>query len=314
MPSPPSIENLTATSSAATLWRLGGKLHVVVAVKASFDLVLDGPMVPAPPSPIAVADRVPYRPGTDVSFVGRAYLEERTGSAKLGLYADEALASPVLVKAVAVRQAEPDPTGVPLEHDASTFVPEAALAPIPPDWEVRQRLAAQRPEGWLLEQVVEVEDDFDWAFFRSVPTDQQCDFLAGYEWVVLDRLVRSAPTFKTQLPQAKAVMRVMTPTAMGGPIPLESRIDTLTIDGEAGRCEVTWRGSFSVDDEAALKGMAVFAGVELGGKQLSAWPSNTGTLGESLAPELAARSRPGRSEAAPAVASPPAPAPPAMAP
>jgi len=78
--------------------------------------------------------------------------------------------------------------GNPIESPRHLGLP-AGFGPIPCHWQPRLKLAGTYNEAWQQERQPLVPDDFQDAYFRCAPTDQQCDwFLQGGEEVVLRNL------------------------------------------------------------------------------------------------------------------------------
>jgi len=145
----------------------------------------------------------------------------------------------------------------------------AGYGPISWYWPARKRLLRGHPRQALEQRVIELPDGFDVSFFQAAPEDQRIPFLAGDESILLQGLHPSNPSLETRLPGARAMARVYTKSGMGRPFPLVA--DTLSIDGDADQCSVTWRGSFPVTSEDALADLCVAAGLEVGGSPVE-WP------------------------------------------
>ncbi|HVY46855.1 MAG TPA: DUF2169 domain-containing protein, partial [Minicystis sp.] len=165
-------------------------------------------------------------------------------------------------------------TGEPAVLDPFDDRRHAGYGPIGAAWPARKRLLGAMPRKALDANVVELPDDFDFAYFQAAPADQRVRFLRGDEWIVMDGLHPTVPRFRTQLPGARGLARVHGLSRWGVPEgqPLALHADTLRIEGEEQRVTLTFRGVFPVADEEALGAVHVVAGVELPGEPL-AWPT-----------------------------------------
>jgi hypothetical protein len=248
-------------------------------------------MTQAAPTPLALDELAPFLRDADVSFVGNAYPEKGSRTTtRLALFADDALTVPRLDKRVVVAATDDDHPAVPLCHDALGADTSRAFAPLPEGSAARKSLLGLLGPDWRSGPEPEIDEAFDWRYFRTVPSDQRCALLQGDEWLVLEHLDPEHPLLKTQLPGAKAVLRVLLPGAVGGPLPLGARADMLLVDGAQRCCSVVWRGSFSTPETMRLQDIRMWTGVELPGTASMPWPSGIGQLPPSLAPEAAAKS------------------------
>lgn len=157
-----------------------------------------------------------------------------------------------------------------IQHPPNTAMPvePAGFGPIPMSWPVRARLFPNL-EPTLAQPWFELPPHVDLAHFHAAPFDQRVDFLRGTEWIVLERLHPRLDAFATGLPGVRGVARVY--TRSGEEHALQLRADSLWVDADNERCTVTFRGSFPVPNEDALKLVAIAAGYETDASP-AAWP------------------------------------------
>lgn len=148
-----------------------------------------------------------------------------------------------------------------IQHPTSAAMPvePAGFAPIPAAWPVRDRLFPNL-EATLAQPWFDLPPHVDLAHFHAAPFDQRVDFLRGNEWIVLEKMHPRLDMFATALPGLRGVARVYTRT--GEEHALQLRADALWVDADNERCTVTFRGSFPVPTEDALKLLAIAAGYE----------------------------------------------------
>ena len=245
------------------------------------------------------SDRAPYLGSADVMFTGYACSTQgpvRSMQVRLGVYRG---ATPLLDKMLLVHSAEPfermpvvyerafgggpeNPFGV-----GSGGLPEVpnilhphdpervgGFGPIACRWPLRKRLLGATPRRALEAPIVEIPDDFQWAYFQAAPADQQIAFLQGDEWILLGGLHPTHARLRMRLPNARGLARVHGLSSFGVPEGhgLVLVADTLHIDGAELACHVVWRRSFPLPDEAALEAVRVQAGVETLGRPVD-WPA-----------------------------------------
>lgn len=157
-----------------------------------------------------------------------------------------------------------------LQHPPNTAMPvePAGFGPIPMSWPVRARLLPNL-ESTLAQPWFDLPAHIDLAHFHAAPFDQRVDFLRGTEWIVLERMHPRLDVLATGLPGLRGVARVY--TRSGEEHALQLRADSLWVDADNERCTVTFRGSFPVPNEDALKLLAVAAGYETDASPAT-WP------------------------------------------
>jgi hypothetical protein len=149
----------------------------------------------------------------------------------------------------------------------------AGFGPIAASWPARRGLLGEMPRKLLKAPVVELPDNFDWAYFQAAPADQRVDFFRGDEWIVIDGVSPTRPRVRTRLPGARGLARVHGLSSFGiaEGQSLTLHADTLRIDADEERCTLSFRGVFPVPRDEALDALYVAAGVELPGQPI-AWP------------------------------------------
>jgi uncharacterized protein YjbI with pentapeptide repeats len=149
----------------------------------------------------------------------------------------------------------------------------ASFGPVSRWWGPRRRLLGARAAEAVSGANADIPDGFDWRYFHAAPADQQCEFLQGDEWIVLDGMHPTLPRLQTRLPSVRAqalwLAAGATSYAEGRPVQLVA--DTLLIDADRQICSLLWRGSFAVEHLDALQGAQILAGLEMPGYPM-AWP------------------------------------------
>ncbi|WP_437893228.1 DUF2169 domain-containing protein [Sorangium sp. So ce124] len=291
-PSPRVAVTPLGPSAAATVcFRLRGRLHVTVVVKATFALVPEGRMSLVAPDPIAAeeqpdpsgqrlqvaSDLAPYLDPCGVVVTGHAELPP-------GFSSPHAMVRLTVVQDGQLRidkQAQLD--GSARVGPARSHVRIDGLGPLPRTSPLRSRLLgavdARRVHGALLD----IPEGLDWSYFQAAPMDQRIPALRGDEWIVLGGMMAQRPKLRTQLPEARGVARLyrqkLASPRAGEPISL--RADTAHIDVDRRRCSVVWRGHTPVE-EAEIESLRVLAGVELPAQPI-AWADPFAAGGASAA-------------------------------
>ncbi len=145
----------------------------------------------------------------------------------------------------------------------------AGFGPLGRSWPSRKHLLGKTPRKLLDAEIARIPDDFAWAYYQTAPADQRLARLGGGAWILLQGLSAAAPLVRMRLPDLRGLAYVDGTSDEG--LWIELALDTLHIDGEASRCHAVCRGSFVVEDEAALARIRIVAGVESHGVPL-AWP------------------------------------------
>ncbi|WP_437882279.1 DUF2169 family type VI secretion system accessory protein [Pseudomonas sp. LRF_L74] len=129
--------------------------------------------------------------------------------------------------------------GKPIDSPHGNFEP-MALGPIGRHWAQRIGFAGTYDDAWLADHFPFLPPDFDSRYYQAAPADQQTDYLKGGEDVLLLNLTRQERAgFK--------VPRMEVPVTFflkkGGHETLAAVIDTLLVNTELGKVEITWRAS-----------------------------------------------------------------------
>jgi uncharacterized protein YjbI with pentapeptide repeats len=301
---PVAVTPLPGSDAAALVWRYRGRLHVTVIAKATYALLHEAPMRPIGPQPINRADvhhgkhparsvryasdLAPRLDRVDVVFTGHAHVPSGPRQRVTVQLAVADGQRTVLDKELVVS----DPSGfqrMPLVYERAlggigsqanplgakdpTIVnpidpsKPGCFGPIGRAWPSRRRLLGSAPRGALDAPIMELPDNFAFAYFQAAPADQQLATLRGDEWILLGGLHPSMPVIRTRLPSAYAAARINGLSAAGVPegreLPL--RLDTVQIDGDEQWCTLVFRQAFEVPDEHALGAARITAGVAVSG-------------------------------------------------
>lgn len=262
--SPVEIVPVGPATVAARLFRVDGRLHLTAIAKIRMRFTPDAAMRPTDPTAIVIRDVVdddtgegvvasevvPYRPGTDVLFRGRAHVAGGKPQTPVRLVV-----------------AQPVALGGPLE-EAAVLVDKtlcafevAGFGPVPSRARERSGLLTAEERGRVERGLPELWNGMDFTYFHAAPRDQRAPHLRGDEWIFLERLHPSMPRFSTCLPR-------LTPTAVvrapkGKRVPVAMKIDTLAIDGDEQTCEVVARGAFAIGSETDLQWISLEVGYDL---------------------------------------------------
>ncbi|MFO0758397.1 MAG: DUF2169 domain-containing protein [Byssovorax sp.] len=295
------VTALDPLSAAAFPWRSGGALRLTNAAKASFDFVHEGEARMGAPAPLAQQDRArgaaaaldeasemaPHLPSCGVTLRGHATARGAPTpvvNVSLGVYRGRWLVHKRLVVRGEVGPAGPAPfTSVPLVYEralggpgvqanpAGTASPNivnpadprvpAGFGPIPPTWAPRALFAPRAPAPSF---PAEVPADLDPRYFHAAPPDQQCDYLEGGEYVILEGVHPTHEVIRTRLPALSASARVWLPSPSGGP-PVEQPVrmvaDTLSIDADAMAISLVWRGQIELPFTEVPRSLSILVGL-----------------------------------------------------
>ncbi|HYH94573.1 DUF2169 domain-containing protein [Hyalangium sp.] len=144
----------------------------------------------------------------------------------------------------------------------------AGAFPIPPDWKSRLKRAGNYDKKWLATRWPYFPEDFDGSFFNAAPEDQWIEgFWKGDEEIVLQNLHAQHPVLRTRLPALRA--RVLLQEKGTGLREVPLRLDTITVDADAGLAFVLWRGMVEVKTETLEEVDSLFVAHEPLGAPLS---------------------------------------------
>ena len=129
--------------------------------------------------------------------------------------------------------------GKPVEKPDGKYRP-MALGPIGRAWEPRYKLAGTYDQKWLDDVCPFLPADFKDEYYQCVPRDQQIPYLKGGEEVVLVNLLPSG-TLRFQIPELQIPVSFFHKDS--GPAEIPAVCDTLTIEPDLGRYQMTWRST-----------------------------------------------------------------------
>lgn len=155
----------------------------------------------------------------------------------------------------------------------------ASLAPIPASFPCRKRLLGDWPRSGLSDRIIALPDEFDWSYLQAAPLAQRMMSMPDAAWLTLEGISAEQPRIQTQIPALTALARVHASDGEPSPVPsdLQLRLDLVHVDGDQRTCQLVFRGSFPVQDDAALTRLLVFAAIEPTGADI-AWPSRDSDL------------------------------------
>ncbi|MBI4954657.1 MAG: DUF2169 domain-containing protein [Myxococcales bacterium] len=209
-------------------WRQQRVLSVCVVVKLAYALGADGQLAPTAAAPVDPADLTPYREAVDLVFAGP--VRAGAGSARLALLRADAALVDKRVPRTAGREG-------------------AALAPLPPHDPARAAWLRGQPPPALANGILELGAELDRRFFQSAPPDQRVAELAAGDQLLLEGLHAGSERVLADVP---TVAPVVVATLGQASHTVAMRCDELLVDGARERCELTWRGSFTVPDVQSL--------------------------------------------------------------
>jgi hypothetical protein len=110
-------------------------------------------------------------------------------------------------------------------------------------WQPRVRFSGTYDENWLDNIFPFLPPDFDNRYYQAAPPDQQMDYPAGGEEVILENLTPSG-YLSFQIPKVKVPVRYYRRDQED----FEARavIDTIMIEPDLGRLTMTWRSSLAL--------------------------------------------------------------------
>lgn len=145
----------------------------------------------------------------------------------------------------------------------------------------RVGFAGRYDDAWLAERFPFLPADFDERYFQSAPADQWTDHLRGGEEVLLLNLTgEERAAFRVPRREVPVTFFLK----KGGHETAQARIDTLLVDCDARRVEVTWRIR-----RPLKRNLFEIAQVLVGSKSAAWWRARE--LGKDYYPSLAALAR-----------------------
>ncbi|GAA0358959.1 DUF2169 domain-containing protein [Bowmanella denitrificans] len=143
-------------------------------------------------------------------------------------------------------------------------------------WPQRARYAGTYDQNWVDTVFPFLPDDFNEAYFQAAPTDQQCPYLQGGEWVELHNLT---PTGLTRFQLPSIAVPVVFFKKRDEDHHTQAVIDTLLIEPDLGRFSLVWRVS-----EPLKRNMFEIPQVLVGRMSKAWWRART--LGKTYYPGL----------------------------
>ena len=126
------------------------------------------------------------------------------------------------------------------------------FGPIAPGWPTRLAKLHHHGAGWSHREWSRqpLPENIDGGYFNAAPPDQQAEGLRANERIILENLHPQHARLVTSLPGVRPRAAI----ERRGDVPEQEiplRCDTLSIDTDRGRCSVTWRGQFALDQPFA---------------------------------------------------------------
>lgn len=213
---------------------------------------------------VPVADNPELRDSHPANPCGRGWYPKSTGTAAI----------------VGMPMPNTEMLGQAVDSPHGDFTP-MALGPIGRHWPPRLGFAGTYDDAWLADCFPFLPADFDNRYYQAAPPDQQTEHLQGGEDVLLLCLTRQERA-GFQVPRQQVPVTFF--ITGGGHETVQAVIDTLVIDTDAGKVEVTWRAS-----RPLKRSMFEVAQVLVGSKSTAWWRARE--LGKDYFPSLAELSR-----------------------
>lgn len=265
------VSTLAQVAAGAFAWHIAGATRVTVIAKATFEIVPSVAARLTSPEPLraddvydstgqilcAATEMVPHIPNAGIVLSGSAYIPAGADriTVSLGIHRYGWLVH----KRVVVPSHHRPPTTEP-----SIRVPlaSAGFGPLSPTASPRREMTPHivaHPSG-----VPQVHPNVDFRYFQSAPPDQQCVYLEGDEWIMLEGVHPSLSLVRTQLPSVRAEARLWLPaTAESAPSERGLRLvaDTVLVDTDRMLLQMVWRGHIEVSRAEAPMGMTAYVGL-----------------------------------------------------
>jgi len=127
--------------------------------------------------------------------------------------------------------------GVPVKDPTREYQP-MSFGPVGRNWHPRVTYAGTYDQRWLDRQAPFWPKDFDYLYFQSAPADQQINYPAGGEEVVLWNLT---PQGVARFPLPSVNMPVLFLPHRSKDQQIDADLDTVLIEPDFGRFMLTWR-------------------------------------------------------------------------
>ena len=162
-----------------------------------------------------------------------------------------------------------------------------SFGPVGRGWEPRYKLAGTYDDAWLDEVFPFLPADFDEAYYQAAPADQQIPYPRGGEDVALLNLT---PEGRTAFKLPRVEVPVVFFRRAGGREETDAVLDTVLIEPEARRLQLTWRASLPL-----RRDLFEVAQVLTGRMSRAWWRARE--LGKTYYPSLGALARSKRQDA-----------------
>jgi uncharacterized protein YjbI with pentapeptide repeats len=138
----------------------------------------------------------------------------------------------------------------------------AGFGPVDRRWAGRAAKLGTLDQRWLAQRWPDMPADFDAAYFNAAPADQQIAYLRGDEQLVFENLHPEHARIESRLP-GQRVRCFLQADAGSGLVrhEVQLRLDTLSVDMDAGKVLLVWRGLVEVAsrDHGELRKILVVA-------------------------------------------------------
>jgi hypothetical protein len=122
--------------------------------------------------------------------------------------------------------------------------PPMSFGPIGRNWQPRAGWAGTYDQTWMDERAPFWPDDFDYRYFQAAPSDQQIPYPSGGEEVILQNLTPDGEV-RFELPRRSFPILVIPHN--GRDRRVETVLDTVLLEPDAGRFLLTWRASLAMN-------------------------------------------------------------------
>src|SRR5579859_749927 len=141
----------------------------------------------------------------------------------------------------------------------------ACCAPLSPAWKARRSKTGTYDAAWMKERWPYLPADFDWTHFNAAPPEQQVPYLQGDERFAVVGVRPGGKGFEGRLPGDRPRVFAQRTEEVGADFfEVLLRVDTMWIDGDAGKVVLVWRGIYSTPDDDSPDIAAIFVDVENG--------------------------------------------------
>lgn len=265
------VSTLSPLAATAFAWHIAGATRVTVIAKATFEIVPSASAKLVRPEPLCSEDKYdpstsalrtasemsPHLPNAGIVLSGSAYVppgaDRVTVSLGIHRYGWLVHKRVVLPSPRAASAAEP---AVRMPLGSAGFGPVSAS--VSPRRDLTPHIVPH-PLG-----VPQLPPNVDFRYFQSAPPDQQCAYLEGDEWIMLEGVHPTSTLLRTQLPSVRAEARLwLPPTAESAASERGLRLvaDTVLVDTDRLVLQMVWRGHIEVSRADVPAGMTAYVGL-----------------------------------------------------